>query len=131
MFELHISQDLKIQRSNDLIREEKNYLVDFSKAPSFKFGRMSTRWRGKYFIFCSKCFGHLFWCDSLPSQTVMIILNPLSWKIVEFFHKYPVLTKIKIIDDCYESVDRLFSEKNDAVSLELSSVQILGFLLLF
>jgi class 3 adenylate cyclase len=52
------------------------------------------------------------WCGSLPSLTVMSILNALYKKIDELVRKYPTMTKIKIIGDCYEAAGGLFSEVN-------------------
>jgi len=50
------------------------------------------------------------WCGSLPADTVMSTLNKLFAMYDKLLAKYPALTKIKCIGDCYMAAGGLFDD---------------------
>ncbi|OHT08894.1 Adenylate and Guanylate cyclase catalytic domain containing protein [Tritrichomonas foetus] len=52
------------------------------------------------------------WCGSLPADKVMLTLNALFKKDDVLVAKYPTMTKIKCIGDCYMAAGGVFSEIN-------------------
>ena len=52
------------------------------------------------------------WCGSLPANRVMEILNRLYKEFDALVAKYPTITKIKCIGDCYMAAGGIFSEMN-------------------
>jgi class 3 adenylate cyclase len=55
------------------------------------------------------------WCGSLPASQVMKTLNQLFSEFDSSISKYPTLTKIKCIGDCYMAAGGIFSEINQPV----------------
>ena len=52
------------------------------------------------------------WCGSLPAEKVMSTLNLLFMKNDNLVAKYPTMTKIKCIGDCYMAAGGVFAEVN-------------------
>ena len=52
------------------------------------------------------------WCGSLPAEKVMATLNLLFMKNDNLVAKYPTMTKIKCIGDCYMAAGGVFAEVN-------------------
>jgi len=52
------------------------------------------------------------WCASNPAKTVMLTLNRLYREFDGLVAKYPTITKIKCIGDCYMAASGIFSEIN-------------------
>jgi class 3 adenylate cyclase len=50
------------------------------------------------------------WCGSLPASTVMSTLNRIFVELDRELLKYPTLTKIKCIGDCYMAAGGVFTE---------------------
>jgi len=70
------------------------------------------------------------WCGSLPATVVMSTLNSLFKKFDACIAKYPSMTKIKCIGDCYMAAGGIFSEINqpathakESVSFGLDAIQ--------
>ncbi|KAK8897579.1 hypothetical protein M9Y10_015538 [Tritrichomonas musculus] len=52
------------------------------------------------------------WCGSLPAEKVMSTLNLLFMKNDKLVAKYPTMTKIKCIGDCYMAAGGVFADVN-------------------
>jgi class 3 adenylate cyclase len=73
------------------------------------------------------------WCGSLPANRVMEILNLLYKEFDALVAKYPTLTKIKCIGDCYMAAAGIFAEINqpavhakEMVSFGIDAIHAVG-----